>query len=271
MTGALALCRFLQFGAAMLLWGGLAYGAGAPRLARALWAALLAAGLGWLLLETADAAGSWAAATDPGTLWALLAQTAVGRAWALHLALVAALGLALWAGRGQVLAAALALASLELVGHAAMDEGALGLLHRAVAALHLLAAGYWLGGLPLVLRALGRLEVAGEAAAVMRFSRRGHLAVALVLASGLGNTALVLGHLPDDPGSPYQALLAAKILAVLAILGLALANRYRFVPRLRGAGRAAALAALRRGTLAEIALGALALGLVSVFADLNPV
>lgn len=274
MAAALILCRLLHIGAAMLLWGGAAYGTGARRAGRGLcyglWALMALTALGWLLIETAEAGDGWASATDAATLWALLAGTAFGRAYGLHLLCVAALGLALWRGRGVAFAAALALASLALVGHAAMQEGAIGWAQRANAALHLLAAGYWIGGLPRVLAGLGRFAAGGETAALLRFSRRGHWAVALVLATGIANTFLVLGHLPASLGSPYQALLVLKIVLVLGMVGLALCNRYLFVPRLR-TDEAGALAALRRGTLAEIAVGAAVLALVSAFATFDPV
>ena len=49
----------------------------------------------------------------------------------------------------MLLGAALQLASLGLVGHAAMQAGGFGALHRANDALHLLATGTWFGGLPM--------------------------------------------------------------------------------------------------------------------------
>ena len=82
----------------------------------------------------------------------MLADTAFGHAWALHLilaaALVAVIGFgprARWAATTIVSAALLA--SLGLVGHAAMQTGAEGVAHRANHAVHLLTAGAWIGGL----------------------------------------------------------------------------------------------------------------------------
>ena len=57
--------------------------------------------------------------------------------------------------------------------------------------------------------------------------------------------------------------------AVVAVMvALALANRYIVVPRM--AGDPAAIAALRRATLAEIALGFAAIALVAAFGTLDP-
>lgn len=266
MDRALFLCRFLHFGAAMLFWGGAAYG-GARRHRPVLWAILAATGLAWLLLEAGIAGGSWADAADPATLRALLTETHFGAGWMIHLALVGLAGASLLVRRGATVAAGLVLASLALVGHAAMQDGAAGLLHEANAAVHLLSGGYWAGALPSVLAGLGRSGDGAERHRLILFSRRGHWAVALVILSGVANTYLVLGHLPVDPSSPYQLLLGLKIGLVAAMAGLALANRYLFLPRGSRGGRAA----LRRGAIAEIALSAGVLALVSVFATFDPV
>jgi putative copper resistance protein D len=271
MDRALILIRFLHLGAAMLLWGGAVFG-GARSGSRVVWGLLAVTSVAWLLLEAGMAGDGWADAVEPGTIWALLCATAVGQAWAVHMALVAVLGLALWRGRGGAVAAGAALASLALVGHAAMQGGAEGVLHRLNAALHLLAAGTWLGGLPPLFATLARMR-RGEAALgpqVMRYSRLGHGAVAGVIATGGMNTALVLGRVPGV-GSPYQALLLLKVALVAVMVGVALVNRYVFVPRLKGAESHAALRAIAHGTVAEIALGASVLALVSAFATFDPV
>jgi putative copper resistance protein D len=255
----------------MLLWGRAAYGPSAPRPNRWLWGLLAATGVVWLLLETVEATASWSAAVDPATIWALTSATSVGQAWALHLALIFALGVALWRGSGVKTTAALALASAALVGHAAMQEGWLGILHRSNDALHLLSGGYWVGALPVVLTGLGRLSDREELARLMRFSRWGHLAVAGVIMTGIVNTLLTLGHAPWQPTSPYRALLMLKVLLVAFMVGLALTNRYLHVPRLANGGGARTLKHLRRGTMMEICCSVTVLLLVSVFGVLNPV
>lgn len=107
-------------------------------------------------------------------------------------------------------------------------------------------------------------------AQVVRYSRLGHWAVAAVIATGAVNAALVLGRVPGL-GSPYQALPVLKIALVAAMVAVAVVNRYLFVPRMKGAGADAALRAITRGTLAEIALGAAVLAIVSAFAAFDPV
>ncbi|MDE2464648.1 MAG: copper homeostasis membrane protein CopD [Alphaproteobacteria bacterium] len=271
MIGALALCRFLHFGAGILLWGRAAYGASAPRPNRWLWGLLALTGVAWLLLETVEATATWSAALDPATIWLLLSATNVGQAWALHLAFIAALGVALWRRAGITTAAALALVSAALVGHAASEDGWPGLLHRSNDALHLLSGGYWLGALPSVLAGLRRLPDREELGRLMRFSRWGHLAVAGVILTGVINTLLILDDVPWMPTSPYSLMLGLKIGLVAIMVGLAVRNRYVHVPQLSNGGGAAALRDLRRGTMSEIACSFGVLLLVSVFGVLNPV
>ena len=87
-------------------------------------------------------ADDWSAAVDPGAIGAVLTDTAFGHAWAAHLVLAAALvAVVVFGPRGEWAATAIAsaalLASLGLVGHAAMQTGAEGVLHRANHAVHL--------------------------------------------------------------------------------------------------------------------------------------
>ena len=86
-------------------------------------------------------ADDWSAATDPSVVEAVLTDTAFGRAWIAHLVLAAALVVAtVVASRGRWTAIAvlsgLMLASLGLVGHAAMQTGLAGVAHRTNHALH---------------------------------------------------------------------------------------------------------------------------------------
>src|SRR3984885_10633826 len=139
---ALALCRFAHFLVAMLAFGMSAYlWAYAPERLRlavspvirrfALIASLVAliTALAWLALESASMADDWSAAVDPAAIGAVLTDTAFGRAWAAHLVLAAALvAVVIFSPRGEWAATAIAsgalLASLGLVGHAAMQTGA---------------------------------------------------------------------------------------------------------------------------------------------------
>ena len=247
------------------------------RLAVAASLILLATACLWLCLEAASMADDWSAATDPGAIAAVLIDTSFGHAWILHLALAAALAAAaVLAPRNRWTAiavlSALLLASLALVGHAAMQTGAVGIVHRANHAVHLLAAGAWIGGLiPFVmcLNAYARNTLRSEAVtAMMGFSFSGHFVVAAIVATGVANIAMTSGHAPFPAATPYRALIDVKIALVAVMIGLAIVNRYALVPQLKS--RAGALAALRAITLANVALGTTVVALVSLFALLDP-
>ena len=106
------------------------------------------------------------------------------------------------------------------------------------------------------------------ARAMTRFSVRGHVGVAAILATGVVNIGLTSGRAPWPAATPYRALLDVKIGLVAVMIGLALTNRYALVPRLRASVRA--LPALRTLSLVNVAIGTLVVALVSVFALLDP-
>jgi putative copper resistance protein D len=287
---ALAVARFVHFAAAMLLLGVASFAAVVmparlrvrhERLARrsslVLAVVVALSGFGWVALLVGMAGDGLGSITD-WSLWRLyLTATDFGPVWMAHLALALLLVLA------QALPAALRrwatlilttgiLASLGLLGHAALQSGPEGLVHRLSHALHLLGAGFWAGALGALALCLGALRTSLRDEAIVtlsRFSGLGHLAVAVTLITGLINTQLTLGHVPDDLHAPYQVLLLIKIALVAAMLGLALANRYVLTPRLV-AGSNSAGRTLVATTLAELVLGAAVVGLVSVFASWDP-
>jgi copper resistance protein D len=287
---ALALCRFAHFMAAMLTLGMSAYlwlyaperlrPALSPVLRRlALIASLVAliTAIAWLALESASMADDWSAALDPGAIGQVLTDTAFGHAWTPHLVLAAALVAvviveprARWTATSLVSAALLA--SLGLVGHAAMQTGAGGVLHRMNHAVHLVTAGAWIGGLvpfAMCLRAYERDDLRRDAVRAMAsFSFWGQFIVAAIVLTGAVNIALTSGRAPIPPTTPYRALLTAKIIIVGIMIALAVFNRTVLAPRLKSSARA--LAALRSTSAAEVALGCVVVALVSVFALFDP-
>ncbi len=287
---ALAFCRFAHFTASMLAFGASAYLAlyapqslrralspGVRRLALGASVIALLSAMLWLSLEAASMADDWSAAIDPSTIAAVLTDTEFGHVWAgrlvLAVALVAAVALA---PRGHwaviTVFSGLLLATLGLVGHAAMQIGGEGVLHRTNHAVHLMTTSAWLGGLIPFSMCLGRYtdkELQGAAVhAMMRFSYFGHFIVASIVATGIVNIALTSGHAPWPPATPYRMLLDAKIVIVAVMISLAVFNRYRLAPRL--SERADALAMLRATSATEVLLGTIVVALVSVFALLDP-
>ena len=286
MDWALAAARFAHFVSLMSLFGALLYASAlspaalapelAPYLRRTaapLAALALASALAWAaLVARAILEGEF----DLDGFVSVLTDTSFGEVWLVRLALLTGLlALALFASqrwRTLTVAAGLSLASLALVGHAVMQSGALGVLHRANHAVHLLLTGGWLGALPpflISLSAYARKSHRAEAlAAMMRFSRVGHYAVAGIFLTGALDVALTTHALPWPPSTPYRLGLDSKIAVFAAMTALALFNRYAQAPRIGSSARARH--ALAAGAAAEIALAACAVALVSVFATLNP-
>ncbi|MCM2293349.1 copper homeostasis membrane protein CopD [Allorhizobium sp. BGMRC 0089] len=288
----LIVSRFAFDSAALLLWGGHVF----------LWIVLtdpLSARLERRLAPLYDLAitalilglaGKWAATIALiGNGWSDLGHVSLirdilldtrtglqlGIQMALTLALLVTYGLSK-ARRPQSvsLLAALLLASMAISGHAAMHDGLLGTLLSASMVLHILAASAWLGFLPPVVVLLEKLASSPRdrdesMEGLIRFSTLGHVAVAVTLITGTLNSWLIVGTLWLRLDVPYQRLLAVKILLALVMTGLAILNRYRFVPRLKTSPDKA-LHTIRSATLAAIALGLGAIALVAAFGIMDP-
>jgi copper resistance protein D len=188
-------------------------------------------------------AGSAAAALDWETISAVLLQTSFGRVWCWHL-FAAALLVVTCAVRAvrpgyDAALAALSLASLGWVGHVAIGEGRIGIAYAVNQSIHVLASGLWLGGLvPLAALVVWAIRSASGSwfavmqAALLRFSRMGYCAVALVALTGIVNTAILVGGVRGLTGTPYGRLLLVKITLFLLMVGLAAVNRFVLVPRI---------------------------------------
>ena len=245
--------------------------------------ALLSA-LSLMLATTANMAGAAAAALDPDTISKVLFATSFGRAWCWHLVFaVLAIGVCLaprvhWRMPAILVLSFLLLVSLGWVGHAVEGQGATRLVHQINQMVHLLAAGLWLGGLVPLAWLLGRARSPSGTAwislardVVSRFSHMGYATVALLAGTGAVNTLLLVGSTHALVGTPYGRLLGLKILLFLAMVTVALFNRFRLLPRLRREAQAsAAVAALARSVLFEQGLGFAILAVVSVLGTWPP-
>ena len=91
------------------------------------------------------------------------------------------------------------------------------------------------------------------------------------ITTGALNTLLLVGSTQALVGTPYGRLLGLKILLFLAMVAVALFNRFRLLPRLRRDTRtSAATAALARSVLCEQGLGFAVLAVVSVLGTWPP-
>jgi copper resistance protein D len=285
----MAVSRFIYDGTLMFVFGGNTFlCVAAPReigdaIARRLEtpnlaaAALAAAAMAiWLPLQTAMIAGGWEHTFDISIMFDLLDNTMMGHVWAARALLAMLLIIAVAALRPSppllIVLSGGAITSLALAGHAMMDEGARAAAHIVNHTVHLLAAAAWIGSLVPVLLCLEALDDPARAKyaslALDRFSVMGHIAVAVVVGTGIVDMFMVLGYLPVHWSSPYQALLAIKIALVAGMIGLALFNSYVLLPRVDDDH--AAKRAMRRQTIAELVLAAGVLALVAVFGMLDP-
>ncbi len=171
----------------------------------------------------------------------VLGRTHFGLVWTARLAALVGL-LILSFGRLRTLRLALACGialTTTLTGHAA-DRGDF-TLSALVDWGHVLAASAWVGGL-LGLALVALVErpdwpAAPFAAVVRRFSTLAGLCLAVVVASGVYNAWWQLGAPSQLWTTFYGRVLAVKLLAVLALVGLGAANRYALLPRLDRDGR----------------------------------
>ncbi|WP_434642790.1 copper homeostasis membrane protein CopD [Achromobacter piechaudii] len=291
MLTAFALCRFLGYSASVLLFGvstmlalsgsrslSLSVQSDLHRLLRCTAIVGVVAVFCLLPLQTASIADDWLAMVDADLLSTVAFQTRYGQGWCLRaLAVMGVLALML---RGRpdnawlrAAVAGLALASLSLTGHAAMQSGWIGVAHTANDALHALAAGFWLGSLPVFLGFLKRWQEPARrkdaTRALMRFSTAGHAAVAVLLLSGAVNTWMILSPTGLDVTSLYLQLLLIKAALALAMVALAVFNRYRWIPSIRSR-RDLAVYRIRRNTILELWAGGAVLLLVGFLGLLSP-
>lgn len=243
--------------------------------------ALLSA-LGWFAGVAAGMAGSWPDAFAPDMLQAVAFDTRFGRLWVVRLAaMIVILAIQALARPAPAKDAALVFvagavtASLVGTGHGMAGEGALGATHAVADAMHLLCAMGWIGGL-FCLAQLVRRVARGEAGADMlhvalaRFSRVGYWAVALLLVSGCINGVILVPSVAKLVGTAYGRVLLVKIALALAMVAIALLNRFALTPRMFAAG-AAGVHALSRSVLVEQGVGLLVLVSVALLGTIHPV
>jgi putative copper resistance protein D len=111
--------------------------------------------------------------------------------------------------------------------------------HLVADILHLVAAGFWPGGLLplfLLLRTSRQLLEKSDwlfiSELVHRFSAISLAAVSLMVITGLVNSYYLVGSIPNLFGQPYGRWLLAKIVFFCAALVFASVNLLRFKPRL---------------------------------------
>jgi putative copper export protein len=290
MTPLVPIARALHFASLMTIFGAGAYATllrrarlgdlSCPRFVRVVsigsGALALASAIVWLALVAGQMRGDWHAALDAQTILAVLHSTRFGQIFLLRI-----LGLAIlllmcsrrnaFASIGPPVLAAALLGGVALTSHAvASGKGDLSALGPAATdTLHLLAAGFWTGGLALLalLILAHRNDPARMILALQVFSRWGAFAVAVLVVTGFANVAFIN---PAAPGrSLYSDILAAKIAIALFMMIFACLNRWRMLPALASQAPGT-IVALGRNVTIELTLGFLVIAIIGQLGVLPP-
>jgi putative copper resistance protein D len=266
------------------------------RLAAGALAVAVGAGLLDLWRQTSVATGLDLRASLSGSaLAAVLLGTQYGTVWLVRHGLLLLLGALLvladteqdardWlALRLQgLLMGALSFGALAAAGHAASAQQLPGAA-IAIDALHLLATGIWLGGLPVLALALrwaarlpGRAGAVVAAEAARRFSALGLVAVGTLGLTGLYNAWEQVGGFAALFGTPYGRWLCAKLALLAPLVAVAAVNLLVLKPRLaravatRPAPDPVTIRRVTRNVGLEAALGLVVLGVVAVMVLTTP-
>jgi len=230
----------------------------------------LVCGVAWLCIEAVAMSGE---SLQVAVLGTVLGATQFGHVWLARSVLLVMLGIAACMPQGRRAAlplAGLQLALLALAGHAGAATGLRRLAEVLVDAVHLLAAGAWLGSLPALAATLASTRSRETIVRVTRrYSQIAYAAATAVVATGIVNARFRNAGPVELVTTDYGRLLLIKLAFVVAMLGLAATNRYRLTPRLaQPDGRA--LAALRRNAWLEIAFGIVVVAVVGALGITPP-
>ena len=288
MSSLLVTARVAHFTSAMLLFGivlfelavakptprgqGLDHEALQRRLrAAAAWslAASIASVVVWLVCQTAAISGiPLTQAVSRDALALVLGKTAFGRVWIVRMGIALLLAALLWLAQNRrhdprnrflalaaIVLAGAYLATLAWIGHAAAGKNPEREIQLPSDAIHLLAAGAWLGALAGLAFLIAMRQPPGVAAqALRRFSTLGVISVSALTVTGLVNAWYLVGDIPALIGTPYGRLLLMKLVLFAAMMALAATNRLVLTRRI-AQGSLAALSSLRRNALIEVAAG----------------
>ncbi|WP_193014460.1 MULTISPECIES: copper homeostasis membrane protein CopD [Gammaproteobacteria] len=237
----------------------------------------------WMTVQSGIMGDGWEDAWSLN-IWKAVLGTSFGQIWQWQLVL-ATIALAILFIHQRYIRniALLIIASIMLVlhasiGHGAMFTGSDAIFYKINQSIHLLSAAYWFGGLWPFVACLQFLRNKDELAEGMikpiigtmkRFSLFGHIAVLLVIITGIISAVMLIPGWPvTQLSSEYQSMLWLKISLVVLMLGLAVVNRYILVPHLRKKNN---FQWLLINSWFELLLGTMAIFTVAIFAINSPV
>jgi putative copper resistance protein D len=250
MSGLLAVTRAIHLASLMVIFGASAFPAllqragrweAPPRSSRFLGTAAalvaLVTAIVWFCLIAGQMSGSSQGAIDPAVLQLAATDTRFGHIFVGRtIGLVALSLLCALETRSKSFAVAvlagLLLASLAPVSHAAAGGDNVLTMGAVSDGVHLLAGGFWLGGLVVLasLVARYRSRAAELVAQLGVFSSWGGFVVALLVLTGVANLLLIMPVSAMSLHNLYFDLLLTKIGLAAVMVGLAALNRWRFAP-----------------------------------------
>lgn len=155
-----------------------------------------------------------------------------------------------------------ALALQAVTSHAGATDGLTGSGLVTAEALHVLAAGAWLGSLVPLLICLATMPLQPVALTLRRFFPLGLVAVSVIAVTSLAQAITLVGSFPALVGTTYGRVALLKLLLFLLLLALAALNRFVFsaMPGTR----------LRRSIAGESGLAILVMLAAASLAQLTP-
>ncbi|MBI6531130.1 copper homeostasis membrane protein CopD [Proteus vulgaris] len=237
----------------------------------------------WMAVQSGIMGDGWEDAWSLD-VWKAVLGTSFGQTWQWQL-MLATLALAVLFIHQRYIRnfSLLIIASIMLIlhasiGHGAMFTGSEATLYKVNQSIHLISAAYWFGGLWPFVACLQFLRNKDELAEGMikpiigtmkRFSLFGHIAVLLVIITGIISAVMLIPGWPAiHLSSEYQSMLWLKISLVVLMLGLAVINRYVLVPHIRKKNN---FQWLLINSWFELLLGTMVIFTVAIFAINSPV
>lgn len=227
MTALMGFAGLLMFASASAQTGVTQHSSLAGKLVVTATGALLAHFICWALISTSGL---------PGAHVSDVLQTSAGKVEGAR-SLLASFAAATWFAQKRPFSFLLAGAGVlsgAFAGHAAAIHPAASISFKLI---HLAAASVWLGGLIWILlldptsSELFRVQVE-------RVSNAAGWCAALVLASGIVQSGIVLSWDTGSLSSAYGAVAGLKVLGIIALMALGALNRFRLIPALGIAGHA---------------------------------
>lgn len=232
----------------------------------------------WMIVQSGMMGDGWEDAVS-WEIWQAVLGTSFGQIWQWQLILSAIALLVLFIHQRTIryilllIIATSMLILHALIGHSAMFTGIDATIYKVNQSIHLISAAYWFGGLWPFVVCLQFLRHKDELAEGMikpiistmkRFSTIGHVAVVLVIISGIISARMLIPGWPNLAfSSEYQSMLWLKIVLVALMLLVAIINRYILVPHIRKKNN---FQWLLVNSWFELLLGTMAIFTVAIFA-----